>query len=147
MSNEKVIPQKPAVELLCAIQGSLGEQNQRVFAIAGKKMGSEWAKSIPRAESVDDLMAKIADYLQNGLQLAPSVAMEKEGNCHVIKVRGCHVCHGAMVKERHGIGAACAISIFPIGALVENLGVKSARLKQIRKSGPIGDCDLIYEIG
>jgi hypothetical protein len=147
MSDEKLIPQKPALEILCAIQGSLGIENQRVFAIAGKNLGSEWAKGIARAESVDDLMEKIAAYLREDLRLAPAVTMEKEGKYHVLKVRGCHICHGKMVKERHGIGAACAISMFPVGAVITNLEVKNARLKEIRKPGPVGDCDLVYEIG
>jgi hypothetical protein len=33
MSDEKLIPQKPALEILCAIQGSLGIENQRVFDV------------------------------------------------------------------------------------------------------------------
>jgi hypothetical protein len=147
MSDPKSIPQKPALEILCSIQGALGDQNQRVFALAGKNLGSEWAKSISRAENVDDLMEKIAVYFREDLQLAASVVMEKDGAFHIIKVRGCYVCHGKMVKERHGIGAACAISMFPVGALITNLEIKNVRLKEIRKPGPIGDCDLVYQIG
>jgi hypothetical protein len=31
MSVEKMIPQKPVFEVLCAIQGALGEENQKVL--------------------------------------------------------------------------------------------------------------------
>jgi hypothetical protein len=36
--------------------------------------------------------------------------------------------------------------MFPVGALIENLKIKNVRLKEIRKSGPVGDCDWVYEI-
>lgn len=58
MPDEKWIPQKPAFEILCAIQGSLGIENQRVFAKASRNLGAAWAQTIPRAESVDDLMGE-----------------------------------------------------------------------------------------
>lgn len=147
MAEGTMVPQKLILEILCAIQGSLGKENQRVFARAGRSLGAEWAATISRAGSVDELMGKMAAYLQEGLQLAETVTFEKEGMDYVLKVRRCAICHGKLVKEKHGISAACAISMFPIGALVRNLGIKNARLKEIRKSGPIGDCHLVYEIG
>jgi hypothetical protein len=147
MPDEKWIPQKPAIEILCAIQGSLGTENQRVFAKASRNLGAEWAKTLPRAESVDDLMAKIVAYLKDDLRLGQEVALQRDGPCYVIKVTGCHVCHGMLVKDRHGISGACGISLFPIGALTTNLDIKNVRLKEIRKPGPAGDCELVYEVG
>ena len=41
---------------------------------------------------------------------------------------------------------ACAMSMFPVGALTENLKLKNVRLKEIRKPGPVGHCDWVYEI-
>jgi hypothetical protein len=44
MSVEKMIPQKPVFGVLCAIQGALGEENQKVFAKASmalEKLGEE----------------------------------------------------------------------------------------------------------
>ena len=76
MSSDKLIPQKPVLEVLCAIQGSLGEENQKVFAKASMAMGKTWGKTIPQAENTDALMKQIADYLQNDLQLAQSVTVE-----------------------------------------------------------------------
>lgn len=61
-------------------------------------------------------------------------------------MRGCHICHGKEVKEKHEISPACAISMLPIGAATKNLDVRNARLKGIRKVGEIGDCDLVCEI-
>lgn len=146
MSEEKMIPQKPVLEVLCAIEGALGKENQKVFAKASISMGRSWGKSVPRAESAEALMKKIADYLQNDLKLFKSVIFEKKGQKYILKNRGCHICHGKLVKERHGMTPACAISMFPVGALTENLGLRNVRLKEIRKPGPVGDCDLIYEI-
>ena len=34
MSEEKMIPQKPVLEIMCSIQGALGEENQKVFSKA-----------------------------------------------------------------------------------------------------------------
>ena len=146
MSTEKMIPQKPVFEVLCAIQGSLGEENQKVFAKASMSLGKTWGKSTPQAKDVDDLMKKIADYLQNEIKLAQNITVEKQGQEFIVKNRGCYICHGKLVKERYGITPACALSMFPVGALSENLKVRNVRLKEIRKPGPVGDCDWVYEI-
>ncbi|HTY74021.1 MAG TPA: hypothetical protein VMD05_00455 [Candidatus Nanoarchaeia archaeon] len=142
----KLVPQKPLVETLCAIQGALGEENQKIFAKASMNLGKTWGASIQKANNVEDLMGKIAAYLQNDFQLAKSVIFAKADEEYILQVRGCYVCHGKMVKERHNITPACAISLFPVGVVVENLKIRNARLKEIRKPGPPGDCDLVYEI-
>jgi hypothetical protein len=72
-------------------------------------------------------MEKIAAYLRDDLQLAKTVKLEKEGQDYILKVRECYVCHGKLVKERNGITPACAMSMFPVGALTENLKIRSAR--------------------
>ncbi len=146
MSEEKMIPQKPVFEVLCAIQGALGEENQKVFAKASMAMGKTWGKSIAPAKNLDDLMKQITDYLRDDLKLAQNVTAEKQGQEYIIKNRGCYICHGKMVKEKYGIIPACAMSMFPVGALVANLKIKNVRLKEIRKPGPVGDCDWVYEI-
>ena len=146
MSEEKMIPQKPVLEIMCAIQGALGEENQKVFAKASMAMGKTWGRTVPQAKNVDALMKQVADYLQNELKLAQSITTEKQGQEYIVKNRGCYICHGKLVKERYGITPACAMSMFPVGALTENLKIKNVRLKEIRKPGPVGDCDWIYEI-
>jgi len=145
-SEQKMIPQKPVLEVLCAIQGALGEENQKVFAKASMAMGKTWGKSVPPAKNIDAFMKLIALHLQDDFKLAQSISVEKQGGDYVIKNRGCYVCHGKMVKERHGITPACAMSMFPAGALAENLKIKNVRLKEIRKPGPVGDCDWVYEV-
>ena len=146
MSEEKMIPQKPVLEVLCAIQGALGEENQKVFAKASMAMGKAWGKTIPAAENPDALMSQIAKYLRDDLKLAQSITVEKQGQEYIMKNRGCYICHGKMVKEKFDIKPACAMSMFPVGALSENLKVRNVRLKEIRKPGPMGDCDWVYEI-
>ena len=146
MAEEKMIPQKPVLEVFCAIQGALGEENQKVFAKASMALGKTWGETVPPAETPDALMKKIADYLRDGLKLAASVTFEKQGQEYILKNRGCYICHGKLVKEKHNITPACAISMFPVGALAENLKLTNVRLKEIRKPGTIGDCDLVYEI-
>ena len=146
MSEEKMIPQKPVLEVLCAIQGALGEENQKVFAKASMTLGKTWGRLVPPAENPEALMKKIANYMRDDLNLCKSVTLEKQGEEYILKNRGCYICHGKLVKERHGITPACAISMFPVGALSENLKLSNVRLKEIRKPGPIGDCDLVYEI-
>jgi hypothetical protein len=146
MSDEKTVPQKPVLEVLCSIQGALGEDNQKVFAKASMAQGRTWGKSIPPAETADALMEKIASYLQNELKIAKDVQFEKKDQEYVLKFRGCYICHGKLVTERFGIKPACAISMFPVGALTANLKLHNVRLKEIRKPGQIGDCDMAYEI-
>jgi len=146
MSEEKMIPQKPVLEVLCAIQGALGEENQKVFAKASMALGKTWGKSVPQAKDIDAFMKLIAVHLQDDFKLAKSITVEKQGEDYIVKNRGCYICHGKMVKERHGITPACAMSMFPAGALTENLKIKNVRLKEIRKPGPVGDCDWVYEI-
>ena len=146
MPEEKMIPQKPVLEVLCAIQAALGEENQKVFAKASMAMGKTWGKSVPPAKDVDAFMKLIAVHLQDDFKLAQRITVEKQGEDYIMKNRGCYICHGKMVKERHGITPACAMSMFPAGALTENLKIKNVRLKEIRKPGPVGDCDWVYEI-
>ena len=146
MTEDKMIPQKPVLEIMCSIQGALGEENQKVFAKASMSLGKAWGKSIPSAQTPNALMGKIANYLQNDLKLAQSVTLEKQAQDYILKFRGCYICHGKLVKERFGITPACGISLFPVGALTANLGLKNIRLKEIRKPGPVGDCDMVYEI-
>jgi hypothetical protein len=146
MSEEKMIPQKPVFEVLCAIQGALGEENQKVFAKASMSLGKAWGKSVPTAENTDALLKQMADYLRDDLKLAKSITVEKQGQEYIIKNRGCYICHGGLVKERYSIKPACAMSMFPVGALTENLKLRNVRLKEIRKPGPVGDCDWVYEI-
>jgi len=146
MTEEKMIPQKPVLEILCSIQGALGEDNQKVFAKASMSQGRIWAKTIATAQTTEELMGRIANYLQNDLKLAKTVSFEKIGQEYILKFRGCYICHGKLVKDRHGITPACAVSMFPVGAVSENLKIHNVRLKEIRKPGPIGDCDMVYEI-
>jgi hypothetical protein len=141
-----MIPQKPVLEVFCAIQGALGEENQKVFAKASMALGKAWGASLPQAKDVDSLMKRAASYLQDDLKLAQSVTFEKQGQEYIVKNRGCYICHGKLVKERYDLKPACVMSMFPVGALVENLKIKNVRLKEIRKPGPVGDCDLVYEI-
>ena len=75
MSEEKMIPQKPVLEVLCAIQGALGEENQKVFAKASMALGKTWGKTVPAAQNADALMNQIAKYLQRRPETCP------EHNC------------------------------------------------------------------
>jgi hypothetical protein len=146
MSEEKMIPQKPVLELFCALQGALGEDNQKVFAKASMFQGKSWGQSIASAQSPEILMQKIADYFQNELKIAKSVTFEKNNEELVLKFRGCYICHGKLVKERYDLKPACAVSMFSVGALAANLKLRNVCLKEIRKPGPIGDCDMAYEV-
>jgi len=115
--EEKSIPQKPVLEILCAIQGALGEENQKVFAKASMAMGRTWARTIPKVESPEVLMQKIGRLPFSGdLKLCGKVTFEKSGDDYILHNRSCYVCHGKLVKERYGITPACAISMFPVGA-------------------------------
>jgi len=91
-------------------------------------------------------MQQIADYLRDDLKLAENITVEKQGQDYIMKNRGRYICYGKLVKEKYEIKPACAMSLFPAGALTENLKIKNVRLKESRKPGPIGDCDRVYEI-
>ena len=146
MVEEKSVPQNLILEILSAIQGALNEDNQRVFAKTGRILGTKWALNQPRAANVDDLMEKVAHYLADELQLADSVAFIREGEDYVLKLRGCRICLGEIVKERQGFAPACAVSMMPAAAAIRNLELKNVRLKEIRKPGAAGDCEMVYEI-
>jgi hypothetical protein len=146
MSDEKMVPQKPVLEVLCSIQGALGEDNQKVFAKASMSQGRNWGKSMPPAQSAESLMEKIANYFQEDLKIAKDVKFETKDHGLILHFRECYICHGKLVKERYGITPACAVSMFPVGALAENLKIRNVRLKEIRKPGPVGDCDMVYDI-
>ena len=146
MAEREMVPKRPFMEVLPEVQGALGEENQAVFAMAGVNMGRRWARTVGRVETVEELMEKMAEYLRDELRLAEDIRLEREGGDYVLRVRGCYVCHSDLVRERFGITPACPFSMFPVGAVREALKVRSARLKEIRKPGPSGDCDLVYEV-
>ncbi len=113
MTEEKLIPQKPVLEVLCSIQGALGEDNQKVFAKASMAQGRNWGESIPPAQIPEDLMEKVAAYFQDNLKIAKNVKLEKKNQEFILQFRGCYICHGKLVKERYGIVPACAVWMFP----------------------------------
>ena len=152
MSEKKTVPKKPFFEILPEIQGVLGEENQKVFAKVSMNLGKKWAKTIEAPKTFEELFKKMASYFETEFQLGETVNFEREREDYVLKVRSCNICHGKLVKEKFGITPACSISMFPVGALFAIGAIKeifkprSVRLKEIRKPGPPGDCDLIYEI-
>ncbi len=103
-------------------------------------------KSVPPAQSPDSLMEKIANYFQEELKIAKNVKFEINGHKIILQFRGCYICHEKLVTERYGITPACAVSMFAVGDLAENLKIRNVRLKEIRKPGPVGDYDMVYEI-
>ena len=78
MAEEKMIPQKPVLEVLCSIQGALGGDNQKVFAKASMAQGRNWGESIPTAQTPEDLMETVSTYFQDNLKIAKSVKFEKK---------------------------------------------------------------------
>jgi len=143
---DRLIPQRRFSEILLELQGALEEDNQAVFGRASINLGREWANTINPPHSIEELMEKVADYFQNGLRIHESVKFEREGNDYVFKIKGCHACQAEVVKKKFGISPACILYMFPIGAVRTFFKIKSARLKESRKPGPPGDCELVYEI-
>ncbi len=124
----------------------MGEENQKIFTKVNNALGKTTGNSVPPAKNLEALMQKIADYLRDNLKLAENITVEKQGQNYIMKNRGPCICHGKLVKERYEIKPACAMSLFPAGALSENLKIKNDRLKESRKQRPIGNCAWFYEI-
>ena len=107
-------------------------------------LGKTSSNSVPPAKNLEALMQQIADYLRDDLKLAENITVEKQRQDYIMKNRGRYICHGKLVKERYEIKPACAMSLFPAGALTENLKIKNVRLKESHKPGPLATATGVY---
>ncbi|MFX0094190.1 MAG: hypothetical protein ACFFBD_20800, partial [Candidatus Hodarchaeota archaeon] len=151
--SDRTVPRKPFFEILTEMQAILGKDNPKVMAQVGMRLGRKWGESVRNeVSSIEELIEKAADYLQNELMFAERVEVEHNpvDKTHTLKFGSvsnpqecqCILCCGNIVKEKGGT-PACPMSQFIIGALraiKDKIPTKHLQLKQIEKPGPVGVC-------
>ncbi|MDI6874005.1 hypothetical protein [Candidatus Solincola sp.] len=113
------------------------------------RIGSEWAEDFKKKVGTglegEDFRRAFEDYLRDELRFGEQVRVEGEDEGLRIEVRGCHICHGNEELRREGAPTLCPI--IPTGLFsISRVGGRKASLREVRKSGVVGECDILYEI-
>lgn len=151
---DRTVPRRPFFEILTEIQVILGKDNPKIMSQLGMRLGKRWGESIrDEVSSIEELIEKVADYLQNELLFAEKVEVEqnKTDKTYTLKFGSvtepdecqCILCCGNIVKQKGGV-PACPMSQFVIGALramKDKFPTKRLQLKEIEKPGPVGVCN------
>lgn len=113
------------------------------------RIGSEWAEEF-RAITGRELQGEefnraLEDYLVNELRFCEEARVKGEGDGLSIEVKGCHICHGNELLKAEGQPALCPI--VPTGLFsVSRVAGRKANLREVRKRGVVGECEICYEV-
>jgi hypothetical protein len=114
------------------------------------RIGSEFAEEF-RARTGTKLEGEefnraLEDYLQNELRFCDQVAVKGEGDDLSIEVKGCHICHGNELLKAEGEPALCPM--VPTGLFsISRVSDRRASLREVRKNGVVGECEICYKVG
>lgn len=113
------------------------------------KMGSEFAEEFRSKTGTtlkdDEFNRALEEYLRDELRFCEEVKVRGGDEELSIEVKGCHICHGNEVLKREGEPALCPI--VPTGLFsVSRVAERKASLKEVRKSGVVGECEICYQL-
>jgi hypothetical protein len=114
------------------------------------RIGSEFAEEF-RARTGTKLEGEefnraLEDYLLNELRFCDQVAVKGEGDDLSIEVKGCHICHGNELLKAEGGPALCPM--VPTGLFsISRVSDRRASLREVRKNGVVGECEICYKVG
>jgi len=113
------------------------------------RIGSVWAGDFKaRAGGIlkgEEFNRAFEDYLRNDLRFSENVSVHGKDGELSIEVRGCHICHGNEELRREGDPALCPIVPTGLFSLSRVAGEK-ATLREVRKNGVVGDCEICYKL-
>ncbi len=114
------------------------------------KIGSEWAEEFHARTGTglrgEEFNRAFEDYLNNELRFCDRVEVKGDGDDLSIQVVGCHICHGNELLKAEGEPALCPI--VPTGLFsVSRVSGRKASLREVRKHGVVGECEICYKLG
>ncbi len=113
------------------------------------RMGSEWADEF-RARAGCKLQGEefnraLEDYLVNELRFCEQARVRDEESGLSIGVKGCHICHGNELLKAEGQPTLCPI--VPTGLFsISRVAGRRASLREVRKNGVVGECEICYAV-
>lgn len=113
------------------------------------RIGSQWAEEF-RARTGSKLEGEefnraLEDYLANELRFCEEARVKGGGEELSIEVKGCHICHGNELLKAEGQPALCPI--VPTGLFsISRVGGRKANLREVRKNGVVGECEICYAV-
>lgn len=113
------------------------------------KIGSEWAEEFKEKTGNkldgEDFNRALEKYLNEDLRFCDEVKVMGKGDELSIGVKGCHICHGNEELKREGQSPLCPI--VPTGLFsVSRVAGRRATLKEVRKPGVVGECEICYTL-
>lgn len=114
------------------------------------RIGSQWAEDFKRKAATrlegEDFRRALEEYLRDDLRFSEQVKVEGNGDDLRVEVRGCHICHGNEELRREGAPTLCPI--IPTGLFsISRVSGKKATLREVRKNGVVGECEIHYGLG
>lgn len=113
------------------------------------RIGSVWAEEF-RARIGTRLEGEafnqaLEEYLEKELRFCEDVEVKGEGDDLSIGVTGCHICHGNELLRAQGETTLCPI--VPTGLFsISRVSGRKASLREVRKNGVVGECEICYRI-
>ncbi len=123
--------------------------NAREVEKGKARIGSEWAEEfrarVGRELQGEDFNQALQDYLVNDLRFCEEARVKGEGDDLSIEVKGCHICHGNELLKAEGQPALCPIVPTALFSISRVAG-KKASLREVRKNGVVGECEICYAV-
>jgi hypothetical protein len=113
------------------------------------RIGSVWADEFRDRTGTklkgEEFNRALEDYLEKELRFCDRVEVNGEGEDLSIGVSGCHICHGNETLKAEGEPALCPI--VPTGLFsISRVSERKASLKEVRKNGVVGECEICYRL-
>lgn len=129
-----------------AVVKSVAKDLEKVKA----RIGSEWAEGFRSKAGTgldgEEFRRALEDYLRDDLRFSEQVKVEDSEGGLKIEVRGCHICHGNEELRHEGSPTLCPIIPTGLFSISRTTG-KKATLREVRKNGVVGECEISYEVG
>ncbi len=128
-----------------ALVKSLSHDLEKVKARIGSEWAEELRKKVGSGLEGEDLRKALEEFLRDDLRFSEQLSVKNEDGGLRVEVRGCHICHGNEELRREGAPTMCPI--IPTGLFsLSRVGKKKASLREVRKNGVVGECDICYDV-
>ncbi|WP_287155803.1 hypothetical protein [Candidatus Solincola tengchongensis] len=113
------------------------------------RIGSQWAEDFRKKTGArlegEEFRRALEEYLHDDLRFSEDVKVQAGGDELKVEVRGCHICHGNEELRREGAPTLCPI--IPTGLFcISRVAGRKASLREVRKNGVVGECDIHYSM-
>jgi predicted hydrocarbon binding protein len=115
------------------------------------QIGKDIGRKLVRNKKFSDIKffaEDLVNILKNELELTDNISYTVEKDKLTIHIEECKICPANEILRKEGLKPRCPIIHLVIAAAMEGLKekIQSASLIEVQKPGPVGVCNLIYNI-